>query len=172
MAAMNEHSDQFPSPALSTLRSPTVFLATGLGIGLLGPAPGTLGALEGVAVAWGLTYLTSIRFAWTGSVIFLLSIGVLLCTRAARQLGGKDPQSIVWDELSTVPIVFAIVPMTDWKIALLGFGLHRLFDVTKLWPCRHLERLPEGMGIMADDIAASIYAAVVLWGVKWMMGMV
>jgi phosphatidylglycerophosphatase A len=142
-----------------------------MGVGLLGPAPGTLGALEGLALAWGLSYLTDNPIAWTICVVTLVAIGVPLCTRAARQLGGKDPQPIVWDELSTVPIVFALVPLTEGWIALLGFGLHRLFDITKLWPCRQLERLPEGLGIMADDVAASIYAACALWGVMWVVGL-
>jgi phosphatidylglycerophosphatase A len=171
MAAMDQPQNAAPSPALPPRRSLAVLLATGLGIGLIGPAPGTLGALEGLAVAWGLSYSAANPYVWTVSVVALLAIGVPLCTRAARQLGGKDPQSIVWDELSTVPIVFALVPLTDWRIGLLGFGLHRLFDITKLWPCKELERLPEGLGIMADDVAASVYAACALWGVKWLVGL-
>lgn len=171
MAAMDKPLNVAPSPAPSARRSVAVWMATGLGIGLIGPAPGTLGAAEGLLLAWGLQHLSGTPIAWTASVIALLILGIPLCTRAARQLGGKDPQPIVWDELSTVPIVFALAPLTDWKIALLGFGLHRLFDISKLWPCRRLERLPEGLGIMADDVAASIYAAFALWGVKWMMGL-
>ena len=150
-------------------RGLAVWLATGLGIGLIGPAPGTLGALEGLLVAWGLSYLGLIPLVWI-AIAALLVMGVPLCTQAARRLGGKDPQPIVWDELATVPVVFAFVPLTSWRIALLGFFLHRLFDISKPWPCQKLEQLPEGLGIMADDVAASIYAAVVLWCLMWLRG--
>ena len=65
-------------------------------------------------------------------------------TAAGRALGGKkDNQAIVWDEIVTVPVVFLLVPLTNWKIALAGFVLHRLFDITKPPPARQLERLPE-----------------------------
>lgn len=149
-------------------RGAAFWLATGLGIGLVGPAPGTLGALQGLIVAWGLSYLTPVPFIWV-SIVVMFAIGVPLCTLAARLLGGKDPQPIVWDELATVPVVFILVPFTDWKIGVLGFCLHRLFDITKPWPCQRLERLPEGLGIMADDLAASIYAAFTLWAIVWLL---
>lgn len=151
-----------------TLRNPAVWLATGLGVGLIGPAPGTLGALWGLLLAWGVSHLQPLAAAMI--VIGVIAVGVPLCTRAARRLGGKDPQAIVWDELATVPIVFLFVPLTSWKIALGGYALHRLFDITKPWPCQQLERLPEGLGIMADDAAAALYAAGALWGVMWLVG--
>lgn len=150
-------------------RGIAVWLATGLGIGLIGPAPGTLGAIEGLLVAWGFSFLNPPYVMWA-AIAVLLILGVPLCTQAARKLGSKDPQPIVWDELATVPLVFAFVPLADWTIAILGFFLHRLFDISKPWPCRELERLPEGSGIMADDVAASLYAALTLWGIKWVIG--
>ncbi|MEX2171908.1 MAG: phosphatidylglycerophosphatase A [Pirellulales bacterium] len=164
--------DDLPRPsdlAISrgSLRSPAVWLATGLGIGLIGPAPGTLGALWGLLLAWGISHLPPLTAAIV--VIGFLAAGVLLCTRAARSLGGKDPQAIVWDELATVPIVFSFVPLTSWKVAFGGYALHRLFDITKPWPCQQLERLPEGLGIMADDVAAAVYAAGALWAVMWLV---
>lgn len=173
MAPMNE-TDMPTAPSNDregTHRShlpPSVWLATGLGAGLIGPAPGTLGALWGLLLAWGLSYLTAPVAAMF--TIGVICVGIPLCTRAARRLGGKDPQPIVWDELATVPVVFAFVPLTNWKVALVGFGLHRLFDITKPWPCQRLERLPEGAGIMADDLAASMYAAGALWCIVWLVG--
>ena len=80
-------------------------------------------------------------------------IGIPLCTAAGRALGGKkDNQAIIWDEIVTMPIVFLLVPLTNWKIALAGFLLHRLFDITKPPPAGQLEQLPDGLGVMADDL--------------------
>lgn len=82
----------------------------------------------------------------------------------------KDPGPVVWDEIATVPLVFVLAPAASgWWLAV-GFGLHRLFDITKPWPCRRLERLPGGLGIMADDVAAAGYAAVVLWVARLVVG--
>jgi phosphatidylglycerophosphatase A len=140
-----------------------VWLATGLGIGLYVPAPGTFGAVWGSLLAWGISLLPGLIWQLV-AILSLLAVGVPLCTTAGRALGrGKDPGAIVWDEITTVPIVFLLVPLSNWKIAAAGFFLHRLFDTTKPPPARQLERLPEGWGVMADDVAASIYACVVLY---------
>jgi phosphatidylglycerophosphatase A len=144
----------------------SVWLATGLGVGFLRPAPGTLGAVWGVPLWLAIGQLPSL--AWqVAAIALLVAVGVPICTRAARALAAsnptadaKDPPSIVWDELATVPIVYACAPLAcdcaTWLVA--GFALHRLMDITKLWPCRQLERLPEGLGIMADDVMAALYA--------------
>ena len=59
-------------------------------------------------------------------------VGIPLATAAGRALGGKkDNQAIIWDEIATVPVVFLLVPLTSWRIALAGFVLHRLFDITQ-----------------------------------------
>ena len=142
-------------------------LATAGGIGLVFPAPGTWGAVCGLAVAWAMS-MTASTAVWWLLAIGLVAIGVPICDRAARQLGGtKDPQAVIWDELATVPLVFVVVPLVGTWTALAGFALHRLFDITKPWPCRALERLPGGWGIMADDVAAAVYAACVLKLVAW-----
>ena len=54
------------------------------------------------------------------------------------------------------------VPLDSWAIAVAGFALHRLFDISKPPPARQLERLPDGLGIMADDMAAAVYANLAL----------
>lgn len=83
----------------------------------------------------------------------------------------KDPGPVVWDEIATVPLVFLLWPSgITWLWLLVGFGLHRLFDITKPPPCRQLERLPEGLGVMVDDVAAAGYAAIVYAGLRWMLG--
>jgi phosphatidylglycerophosphatase A len=57
--------------------------------------------------------------------------------------------------------------MSNWKLAVLGFALHRFFDILKPPPARQLERLPEGLGIMADDVMAAIYAAAMMLLISW-----
>ena len=101
---------------------------------------------------------------WQGlAILAICLLGVPLCTRAGRDLGGKkDPQAIVWDEIASVPIVFLWVPLSSWRVGLAGFVLLRLFDITKPPPARQLERWPEGLGIMADDWIAGIYACLAL----------
>jgi phosphatidylglycerophosphatase A len=99
----------------------------------------------------------------------LFAIGVPLCTAAGRALGGsKDNQAIIYDEIVTTPVVFLIVPLTNWRIALAGFLLHRLFDITKPPPAGRLEGLREGLGVMADDLMAAIYACISLVCLAWL----
>ncbi len=156
---------QMKTPTDPTARklSPAVWIATGLGVGLVSPAPGTVGALWGLPWAWAVLACPEPLGAWASVLVGIL-VGVPLCGRAARDLGGQnDPGAVVWDEIATVPLVFLLTPQADgWLWLLVGFALHRLFDISKPWPCRRLERLPGGLGIMIDDVMAALYAAVVL----------
>ena len=147
-------------------RTAAVWLATGLGLGFSPIMPGTVGTLWGLPLAWGLaTYFP----AWGQATItaILVSVGVPLCARAARDLGGKkDPGSIVWDEIASFPIVYWGHAVTPWSLGL-GYLLHRVFDISKPPPTRRLERLPGGWGIMADDVMAAVFANFGLWIVRW-----
>jgi phosphatidylglycerophosphatase A len=101
-------------------------------------------------------------------IVALNLIGIPAAAAAGRVLGGKkDNQAIIWDEIATTPIVFLLVPLTSWKVALAGFAAHRLCDITKPPPARQLEHLPEGLGVMADDWIAGIYACLLLGAVAW-----
>lgn len=152
-------------------RTLAVWLATGLGVGLVMPAPGTFGALWGLPLAYAYHLLPGPVWPWIAAAA-VLAIGVPVCTKAADDLGMKDPGPVVWDEFATVPLVFLFVPFAGpgsslW-IPILGFALHRLFDITKPWPCNWLERLPGGWGVMLDDVAAAFYAAGSLWLLVWL----
>ena len=154
-------------------------LATGLGVGFFPLAPGTVGALWGVLLAWGIEHLEGLsRRAGIGPpcaavgeaavIVAICLVSIPICTIAARRLGGKkDPGSIVLDEIASLPIAFYLIPIANWKIAAAGFILHRLFDITKPPPARQLERLPDGLGIMADDWAAAVYANLALRLIIW-----
>jgi phosphatidylglycerophosphatase A len=118
-------------------------------------------------LAWAISCLpVGLQFV---AIAVLNTVGVPICTAAGRVLGGKkDNQAIVWDEIVTVPVVFLVVSLTNWRIALAGFLLHRLMDITKPPPARQIERLPDGLGVMADDIVASLYACLALAGLAWL----
>lgn len=135
-------------------------LATGFGIGRLPKAPGTFGSLWGLVLVRGLEHVpTPWRWLLAAGII---AVGVPICGRAARLLNAKDPGSVVFDEIAAFPIVFCAVTL-NWTTGLLGFVLFRLFDIIKPWPVSRLERLPGGWGIMADDLAAGMYAGGCLW---------
>jgi phosphatidylglycerophosphatase A len=149
---------------------PAVIVATGLWIGRIPIAPGTFGTLLGLPLAWGISFIPSF---WLQAVVIIAicAVGVPICTLAARRLGGtKDPQQIVFDEIAAVPITFFLVSHDTIQhplVLLAGFVLFRLFDITKPPPARQLEHLPTGLGIMADDWAAGVFACVALHAILW-----
>ncbi len=103
--------------------------------------------------------------ARTPTLIFLAvlvtSIGIPAATQVARAFSRKDPQFVVIDEVAGQLITLISVPLA-WKTFLAGFILFRAFDIVKPPPVRQLEKLPEGTGIVLDDVAAGIYALVVM----------
>ncbi len=162
---MDEPTVEPPSESTARyLASPAFFLATGGGVGLLGFAPGTLGTLWGIPLTLAIHLLPGT--AWQAMCVVVLAvIGIPICTAAARRLGRKDPGAVVWDEIASLPITFFLVPReqigSPW-ILFAGFVLHRLFDISKPPPCRQLESLPDGLGIMADDWVAGLYSCACL----------
>jgi phosphatidylglycerophosphatase A len=143
-------------------------MATGLGLGLVCPAPGTFGtAIWGLPLAWAVGQLPGIGWQIAAILVAIL-VGIPLATAAGRELGGKkDNQAIIWDEIATTPIVFLLVPLSNWKVAIAGFLAHRLFDITKPPPARQLEALPDGSGVMADDCVAGIYGCLLMAALAW-----
>jgi phosphatidylglycerophosphatase A len=121
-------------------------------------------------VAWATSQLPGIGWQ-LAAIAALFAIGVPITTIANRSLGAaKDHQAIVFDEVASMPVVYLLVPLTNWKVGVLGYVLHRLFDITKPPPARQLERLPDGWGIMADDFMAAVFAALSLAAVAWFDG--
>ena len=141
-------------------------LATGFGVGSIPTAPGTFGSLWGLPLVWGLQQLPP--WGQYAAPIVCFAIGIPICGIAARRMGRKDPGAIVFDEIAAFPVVFLLVPINT-VTAVVGFALFRLFDISKPWPAKRLERLPGGLGIMADDFAAAVYAAGLLWLIaRWL----
>jgi len=90
-------------------------------------------------------------------VVLIILIGIPAATRVARASATEDPQFVVIDEVAGQLIALIAVPL-EWQTFLAGFILFRAFDIVKPPPVRRLEKLPEGAGIVLDDVAAGIYA--------------
>ena len=86
-------------------------------------------------------------------------VGIPATTLVARAADLKDPQFVVIDEVAGQLVALIAVPLA-WKTFLAGFILFRVFDMWKPFPIRHLERLPEGTGIVVDDLGAGLYALI------------
>jgi phosphatidylglycerophosphatase A len=145
-------------------------MATGLGAGFVPIAPGTVGALEGAAIYLA---IQALHLGQSPSLIVLVIVNVLLfvagvwaSNRTCAITGLKDPRLIVIDEVSGQLIALtplALLPAISIRAVVIGFLLFRLFDIYKPYPIRKLERLHGGLGVMADDALAGVYAAVLLW---------
>ncbi len=134
--------------------------ATFFGVGRLPAAPGTWGSAATVLLWWIITrWLPSEWQPETalGIAVVAVAIGIPAATRVARELGRKDPGCVVIDEVAGQLITLIAVPVS-WKTLLAGFILFRAFDTTKPPPVRQMEKLPEGTGIVVDDLGAGIYA--------------
>lgn len=149
------------------LRDPVNFLAFGFGTGLSPVAPGTVGSLLGVVLAW-VTLPASFPVQAAIAVAVVIA-GVWLCGESAKRIGVHDHSGIVWDEIAGMYLVLLWFPATvlTWGLA---FVLFRLFDIWKPWPISDLDhRLRGGLGIMLDDLAAALYAALCLGLGGWLL---
>jgi phosphatidylglycerophosphatase A len=143
------------------LATPAGWLACGFGSGLAPVAQGTFGSLAAI-LPWLLLrqYSLSLNLA---VIVIGFAIGVWACEIAGRALRVDDHRSLVWDEFVGQWIALLPALLAPWWAIVLGFALFRLFDVWKPWPIRYLDRhLKGGLGVMADDVIAGIFAAVVL----------
>jgi phosphatidylglycerophosphatase A len=93
-------------------------------------------------------------------------VGIWAASIVARELGKKDPQVVVIDEVAGTLVTLLPMPHASWQAIAAGFVLFRLFDIVKPWPIRHLERLPGGWGIVLDDIGAGVLGAAVMQGLR------
>jgi phosphatidylglycerophosphatase A len=135
-------------------------IATFFGIGRLRPGPGTWGSAAAVmlwaALGRGLTAAARTPVVCVLAILITL-IGIPAATQMARSSGKRDPQFVVIDEVAGQLIALIAAPLA-WKTFLAGFILFRAFDIVKPPPLRQLEKLPEGTGIVLDDVAAGLYA--------------
>lgn len=134
-------------------------MATGLGSGYAPIAPGTAGSAVGLVLFWPLSRL-GLGLQLAATVVVTL-VGVAAADAVARRVGKKDPGIVVVDEIAGMWVSLLLLPMTP-ATAVLAFLLFRVMDILKPFPARDLESLPGGIGIMADDLAAGLYANLLL----------
>ena len=135
-------------------------VATVFGLGYAPIAPGTFGSLPGLAFGWSLWKVGGTPLVAAG-LIFVVIVGVWAADRAEDRFGNRDPGPIVVDEVAGQMLTLLSI-MPTARVMLAGFLLFRLLDILKPYPANRLEALPGGAGIMADDLAAGIYANLVL----------
>lgn len=161
------------APACPTPRS--LRPITTFGLGHCRPAPGTWGSLPPVALAAGLLVAglgpAAAPWAWyctLGAVVVIFSLACIIQGDAAEAVfGRKDPSQAVADETAGMALALIAVPpgafaSTERAALWLGaaFVAFRLADIIKPPPCRGLQRLAGGWGILIDDLIAAIYAGV------------
>jgi phosphatidylglycerophosphatase A len=144
-----------------------VFIATAGYCGYFPVAPGTVGSAAGLVV-YALVWWSGSRVLEVGLIAALFAIGVWAGTIAERYFGGVDPGPIVMDEVVGMLITLAFIPVGVTG-ALAGFFLFRVFDVIKPYPAGRFEALHGGLGVMADDAMAAIYANLSLRLVLWLL---
>ena len=133
-------------------------LATVFGIGYIRFAQGTFASLAGLLLYLLIYTNTTIYY---GATALILAVGFLVSGKAEALFKKKDARQIVIDDFAGVFIAYLFIPMRLQYI-IIGFFVYRVMDALKLYPINRLERLPRGWGIMMDDIAAGIYANIVL----------
>jgi phosphatidylglycerophosphatase A len=140
---------------------PAALLATGFGIGLLPLMPGSWGSLAALPCAWAIRSLGGVT-ALAAAAAIAFALGWSAADRVAQASSQHDPGFIVIDEVAAQWLVLLAAPL-DWRAYAAAFLLFRVFDVTKPWPARLVERrVAGGLGIMLDDIVAAAYALVLL----------
>jgi len=156
--ATDEHS---PGPADEPRNAAVraaMFLATGFGSGYSPVAPGTAGTIVAMPLGWlMLGTLGGHPLMELVTVAAVSALAIWSAELAAPAFGLKDPGQIVVDEIAGFLVSVLFLP-AGWTTLVTAFVLFRVFDVVKPPPCRRLERLPGGLGIVADDLAAGVYA--------------
>ena len=152
------------------------------GVGYLPLAPGTWGSLVGLGIYLGVRGVAMKVFFEIGAqrnfnllqvyygvivlelvvALGIVWVGTWAASRTEKLSGRKDPGKVVVDEvagqfIALIPVPFMVSPV--WWAMILAFILFRFFDIVKPYPARRLESLPGGLGIMADDLIAGVYAA-------------
>ena len=136
-------------------------IGTGLGTGLAPVAPATAGSLAALLIYWA-TPFDGVSYGLTLMILAGIPLGVWACGMLIRP-GDPDPGRAVADEFVGMWVTCLLLPKTLPWLAV-AFCCFRALDIWKPWPIRRLERLPGGLGIMADDLLAGVYGAVLLNG--------
>jgi phosphatidylglycerophosphatase A len=161
---MNQPTDNL---ARTVWKDPVHILAFGFGTGLAPFAPGTFGSLPGILLFW-LTMGFGL-YIQLGIAVAITLAGIWICGESARRIGVHDHGGIVWDEIVGMYVTLLVAPVSvsGW---ILAFVLFRAMDIVKPWPIRDMDHsIGGGVGIMLDDLAAALYAAILLGLYGWLM---
>ena len=151
-----------------TLRTrAALVIATALGAGYAPVAPGTFGSAVGLLLWFVLPRVLWIQIAMTALVALA---GVWAGTVAEAHFKARDPGQVVVDEVAGMMVTLLLNPVSGALWVMAGFALFRASDIVKPFPVNRLERLPGGLGIMADDLMAGVYANVALRVCIWAFG--
>jgi phosphatidylglycerophosphatase A len=149
------------------------FLATGFYAGYMPKAPGTFGTLSGVLIFLFCASIPALYYPVLGLILF---ISIPLSTWMEKRLGKKDPQCVTIDEVAGFLVTMITFPsplfrnhqsgqsgsIHAWIFLVSGFILFRFFDILKPWPVSKLQDLKGGWGVVLDDVAAGLYANLLL----------
>ena len=126
--------------------------------------PRDCGRTAGILIAWLLISEGGISALYLVPLTLVMTpLGIWAADVTARRLGREDPGLVVVDEVLGQWLTAAAIVHASWQSYVLAFALFRIFDITKPWPIRELERLHGGLGIVADDLLAGIYGAVIMF---------
>jgi phosphatidylglycerophosphatase A len=141
----------------------SLFLATGCYVGMIPGAPGTYASLV-TTLAYYLIYRISFRILpelHLSTICLITAVGMFTSAQVSRKLNDQDPHVVVIDEIAGQLLALFLLPINSFNLVA-GTFLFRLFDIWKPYPIHRLEPLKNGVGIMADDLAAGAYANIIL----------
>ena len=139
-----------------------LFFVTGAGVGYFPRFPGTIGTLVAIPFSLALNHIAVRNFPLAVAIVVGSIFGAIwLSTQSARILKQKDPQVIVIDEIVGFLVANFLAPPRLTAL-LWCFLLFRFFDIAKVFPTNRLERLPDGAGIVLDDVMAGVYTLISL----------
>jgi phosphatidylglycerophosphatase A len=142
------------------MRRLALFISTVGYVGYAPFAPGTFGSAAGLAVFYAVRSSGSIPVE-LAAIVILFAVGIWSGTVAEHHFGGVDPGPIVLDEVVGMLITLCLLPVSPLG-AFVGFLVFRILDVLKPFPSARFEKLPGGLGVMADDGMAALYGNLVM----------
>jgi phosphatidylglycerophosphatase A len=146
------------------VNSVALTLSTWFGCGYFPWGPGTVGSAAALLIGAAVDHwFGGTRQFLCGSVFLLVMPAIWASTATATMTGNKDPGFVVVDEVLGQWVTLLGVSSYSVRSFVAGFILFRVFDIWKPWPVRNLEKLPGGYGIVADDLAAGLYGAFILY---------
>ncbi len=156
-------AEENPAPPRTALDTLAIIIATAGGAGFSPFAPGTAGTLVTIPLYFLLGRLQLPVWMQLAVILVVSVVSVITAQRVGKRFfHATDASQIVIDEVAGYLLTVALIPFT-WKSALLGFGLFRLFDITKPWPASYFDRkVHNGFGVTMDDLCAGVYGRIAL----------